>query len=61
MMETLHGVMRTLNPERKSETRTADHLRVFREFMSHLDRISRQAPKPPRAKSLRVVKRASKR
>jgi TorA maturation chaperone TorD len=61
-MDTLHGVMRTLHPERKSDSaKPADHLSVFREFISHLDRIARQAPKPARAKAPRVVRRKGRR
>ena len=39
-MDTLHSVMRTLRPVTK---RKRDHLTVFREFLSHLDRVSRES------------------
>jgi hypothetical protein len=38
MMDTLHSVMRSLRPAQK---RKRDHLTVFREFLSHLDRVSK--------------------
>jgi hypothetical protein len=38
-MDTLHSVMRTLRPATK---RKRDHLTVFREFLSHLDRVSKE-------------------
>ncbi len=37
-MDTLHSVMRSLRPAPK---RKRDHLTVFREFLSHLDRVSK--------------------
>ena len=37
-MDTLHSVMRSLRPVQK---RKRDHLTVFREFLSHLDRVSK--------------------
>jgi hypothetical protein len=40
MMDNLHSVIRTIRSETKSRR---DHLAVFREFLSHLDRISRRA------------------
>ena len=54
-MDTLHTVLRAIQPERKS---SPDHLTVFREFLAHLDRIQHKAPvkpvtKPPRAKPTR--------
>jgi hypothetical protein len=38
MMDGLHSVMRSLRPAQK---RKRDHLTVFREFLSHLDRVSK--------------------
>ncbi|MGD9924128.1 MAG: hypothetical protein AB7V13_22210 [Pseudorhodoplanes sp.] len=38
-MDSLHSVMRSLRPVPK---RKRDHLTVFREFLSHLDRVSKQ-------------------
>ncbi|WP_024574011.1 MULTISPECIES: hypothetical protein [unclassified Afipia] len=50
-MDTLHTVLRAIQPEKKS---SPDHLTVFREFLAHLDRIQHKAPvKSPAAKSPR--------
>jgi nitrate reductase assembly molybdenum cofactor insertion protein NarJ len=54
-MDTLHTVLRAIQPEKKS---SPDHLTVFREFLAHLDRIQHKAPvkslsKPTRAKPTR--------
>ncbi len=54
-MDTLHTVLRAIQPEKKS---SPDHLTVFREFLAHLDRIQHKAPvkslsKPTRAKPAR--------
>ena len=38
-MDTLHTVLRTIRGETKSRR---DHLTVFREFLTHLDRICRK-------------------
>lgn len=38
-MDTLHTVLRSLKPETKNRR---DHLDVFREFLDHLDRVSRR-------------------
>lgn len=45
-MDTLHTVLRGIRGETKSRR---DHLTVFREFLTHLDRIGRK----PRGKSTR--------
>jgi hypothetical protein len=45
-MDTLHTVLRGIRGETKSRR---DHLTVFREFLTHLDRIGRK----PRGKSAR--------
>ena len=37
-MDELHSVLRSLRPAQKKKR---DHLTVFREFLSHLDRVSR--------------------
>jgi len=46
-MDTLHTVLRSIRGETKSRQK---HVSVFREFLDHLDRISRtrgeSAPKP---------------
>lgn len=50
-MDTLHTVLRAIQPEKKS---SPDHLTVFREFLAHLDRIQHKAPvKSPVTKSPR--------
>lgn len=38
-MDQLHSVLRSLRPLQKKKR---DHLTVFREFLSHLDRVSKQ-------------------
>ena len=38
-MDQLHSVLRSLRPVQKKKR---DHLTVFREFLSHLDRVSKQ-------------------
>jgi hypothetical protein len=40
MMDNLHSVIRSIKGETKSPRR--DHLSVFREFISQLDRIGRK-------------------
>ena len=49
-MDTLHHVLRQIRHETKAKP---DHLSVFREFLSHLDRIGRRAAQrpPPKRKS----------
>jgi hypothetical protein len=50
-MDTLHNVMRSISRETKSRP---DHLSVFREFLGHLDRVTkRAAKKPARRKSVK--------
>jgi hypothetical protein len=43
-MDTLHTVLRAIQPERKS---APDHLTVFREFLAHLNKIQHKAPTRP--------------
>jgi hypothetical protein len=38
-MDSLHSVLRSLRGEHKARR---DHLDVFREFLDHLDRVSRR-------------------
>ena len=45
-MDTLHTVLRSIRGETNSRR---NHLSVFREFLDHLDRISRSRDKSPRA------------
>lgn len=40
-MDTLHNVMRSLQPDTKAR---GDHLSVFREFLAHLATIRHKAP-----------------
>jgi hypothetical protein len=47
-MDTLHTVLRNIQGETKARR---DHLSVFREFISHLDRIGRRAPRPRATKN----------
>ena len=47
-MDTLHTVLRTIRGETKSRR---DHLTVFREFLTHLDRIGRKSGRGPAAKN----------
>jgi hypothetical protein len=42
-MDSLHNVLRSIRGETKSRR---DHLTVFREFLDHLDRVSRRVRKP---------------
>lgn len=42
-MDTLHSMLRNIRGETKSRR---DHLGVFREFLHHLDRVTRRAPRP---------------
>jgi hypothetical protein len=58
-MDTLHRVLRSIRGETKSRR---DHVSVFREFLDHLDRVSRRTRNPrsetlskpnPRAKGAR--------
>ena len=56
-MDTLHNVMRSIRGEAKSRP---DHLKVFREFLGHLDRIGKHGGKrlqiAPRVKAKRKRK-----
>jgi len=49
-MDTLHSVMRSLRPVQK---RKRDHLTVFREFLSHLDRVTKA-----NARDVKAVRKA---
>jgi hypothetical protein len=58
-MDTLHSVMRSLRPaqKRKNDHRNdhkRDHMTVFREFLSHLDRVS----KANAARDVKAVRKA---
>ncbi len=42
-MDTLHSVLRSIKRETKAETQSRrDHITVFREFLDHLDRVSKR-------------------
>jgi hypothetical protein len=50
-MDTLHTVLRSIRSETKSRR---DHLSVFREFLDHLDRVTRNRSsrvRTPRSKT----------
>ena len=47
MMDNLHSVIRSI---RETKAARRDHLSVFREFLGHLDRIGKRAPKGKVAK-----------
>ena len=52
-MDSLHHVLRSI-----SETKAKpDHLSVFREFLGHLDKISRRAAKRPAAPKAKAKRR----
>jgi hypothetical protein len=53
-MDTLHNVLRSIH-ETKARP---DHLSVFREFLGHLDRISRRAAKRPAARKAKARRKA---
>jgi hypothetical protein len=53
-MDNLHSVMRSLRPVQK---RKRDHLTVFREFLSHLDRVSKEAA----ARDVKAARKAKER
>ena len=56
-MDTLHSVMRSLRPAQKRKTdHKRDHLTVFREFLSHLDRAS----KANAARDVKAVRKAKR-
>jgi hypothetical protein len=56
-METLHTVLRSISRENKSRR---DHLDIFREFLSHLDRIGRRARRAPAPRNKAVPSRKPK-
>ena len=56
-MDTLHHVLRSIRHETKAKP---DHLSVFREFLSHLDRIGRRAAQRPAPKRTKSAKRCAK-
>ena len=59
MKDSLHTMLRSIRGETKSRP---DHLSVFREFLDHLDRISRRNVKraPPHKRSKPSGRRSRK-
>jgi hypothetical protein len=58
MMDNLHSVLRNIHSETKSRR---DHLAVFREFLSHLDRLGRRPQRSvTKSNSPRPMKRRAK-
>ena len=58
-MDNLHTVLRTIRGETKSRR---DHLTVFRDFLGHLDRITRSRARAARtAKAGKAPKPGSRR
>lgn len=57
-MDTLHTVLRSL----RGETKSRDHLSVFREFLDQLERIGKRgARRPPAPKRAKPARRSGKR
>lgn len=57
-MDTLHTVLRSLRHETKHRR---DHLDVFREFLSHLDRATKRKQPPRSTKAAKGKGRRGKR
>jgi hypothetical protein len=55
-MDTLHTVLRSIRGDSKSRR---DHLSVFREFLDHLDRVTRSRAARPRASGYEDQRRAA--
>jgi hypothetical protein len=53
-MDTLHTVLRGIRGETKSRR---DHLTVFREFLTHLDRIGKKPRRRVKGKTTRSASR----
>jgi hypothetical protein len=61
-MDPLHTVLRSIRGEAEQETkRRRDHLDVFREFLSHLDRATRRKNPPRATKAAKAKGRSRKR
>lgn len=57
-MDTLHTVLRAI----RGETKTRDHLHVFREFLGHLDRAAKRSVPMKRATRVKArVRKSAKR
>ncbi len=50
-MDKLHGVLRAIRGETKSR---ADHIKVFRDFVAHLETLQQKTPRASPAKPQRV-------
>lgn len=48
-MDELHSVLRSLRQGQKAQKPRRDHLTVFREFLSHLDRVSKDTSRDVKA------------
>ena len=57
-MDTLHTVLRNIRGETKSSRR--DHLTVFREFLTHLDRIGKKPRGGGKNKGAKAISRRGK-
>jgi hypothetical protein len=56
-MDTLHTVLRSI----RGETKSRHHIDVFREFLGHLDRVSRRpAKRVPATRRARAPRRRGK-
>ncbi len=53
-MDNLHSVLRSIRSETKGRR---DHLTVFREFLSHLDRLGRRSPRGTKNKNAKPPRR----
>jgi hypothetical protein len=61
-MDTLYTVLRSLRQEDRQETKhRRDHLDVFREFLSHLDRATKCKHPPRTTKAAKGKGRGRKR
>ena len=50
-MDKLHGVLRAIRGETKS---SADHIKVFRDFVAHLETLQKKTPRASATKPQRV-------
>jgi len=57
-MDTLHSMLRSIRGETKARR---DHLDVFREFLEHLDRVSRRRAQARSTKSAKGKDKRGKR
>ena len=57
-MDPLHTVMRSIRGETKSRR---DHISVFREFLDHLERVTRRGGARPAARSRKSERQGRRR